>query len=136
MTMKRIVLAPVAVLLLALCSAAGAETGDFDKDPFFPPERSLLEPAKPSADGGWGRDPFVSPMAESAPVLPGGARVRLTGIIYSKRSRLAMIGGEMLREGSMIGEQRLIEIRRRSVILQNPSGGYDEIYIEDFSVRN
>lgn len=124
------------VLILSCGSSAWAETGDFDKDPFFPPERSLLEPAKPSAEDGWGRDPFVSPMAESTPVLPGGARLRLTGIVYSKRSRIAMIGGEMVREGSMIGEQRLIEIRRRSVILQNASGGYDEVYIEEFSVRN
>jgi hypothetical protein len=64
----------------------------------------------------------------------GRART-LTGIIYGKNVRLAIIGGETLGEGSMVGEQKLVDIRRRSVVLMNPAGGSEEIFLENFSIR-
>lgn len=125
------------LLTLSCSSAAWAEEAKAEKDPFFPPERGLLAPASPSPEDGWGRDPFASPLAEKTPGRPGegGDRKPITGIVFSKRSRVAVIGGEMVQEGSMVGDRRLVEIRRRSVIFQNPSGGYEEVYIEDFSIR-
>ncbi len=71
-----------------------------------------------------------------APKGTGGraARSGLTGIIYSKHGRVAIIGGEALREGSMVGDKRLADIRKKSVVLMNASGGREEVFLEDFSM--
>jgi hypothetical protein len=125
----------ISILTLALSSAVLAETTQPEKDPFFPPERGLLAPATPSAEDGWGRDPFASPLAEKTPSLAGGVNGRkISGIIYSRRSRVVVIGGDMLQEGSMVGDRRIVEIRKRSVVFQNASGGYEEVYLDDFSI--
>ena len=121
-----------------LLSVAWAEEAAPEKDPFFPPERGLLAPAQKSEEDGWGRDPFSSPLSEKTPGGPSadfGGRKAITGIIYSKKARVAVIGGEMLQEGSMVGDRRIVEIRKRSVVFQNAAGGYEEAYIEDFSIR-
>ena len=123
------------ILTLALSTALWAEATPAEKDPFFPPERSLLAPAAPSAEDGWGRDPFASPLAEKTPSLAGGVNgKKISGIIYSRRSRVVVIGGDMLQEGSMVGDRRIVEIRKRSVVFQNASGGYEEVYLDDFSI--
>lgn len=125
----------ISLLTLALSSAVPAETTMPEKDPFFPPERGLLAPATPSVEDGWGRDPFASPLAEKTPSLAGGVNgKKISGIIYSRRSRVVVIGGDMLQEGSMVGDRRIVEIRKRSVLFQNPSGGYEEVYLDDFSI--
>jgi hypothetical protein len=49
--------------------------------------------------------------------------------------RVAIIGGETYREGSMVGDQKLVDIKKRSVVLMNGSGGYDEVFLDDFSIR-
>jgi hypothetical protein len=126
------------IITLLFSSVAWAEEARPEKDPFFPPERALLAPAVPSAEDGWGRDPFSSPLTEKTPGRTGegqgDGKKPITGIIYSKKSRVAMIGGEMVQEGSMVGDRRLVEIRRRSVIFQTASGGYEEVYVDDFSI--
>ncbi len=126
------------ILLMLLCSSAAlAEQTTSEKDPFFPPERGLLSAPTPSAEDGWGRDPFASPLAEKTPSLAGGVNgKKISGIIFSKRSRVAVIGGEMLQEGSMVGDRSIVEIRWRSIIFQNAAGGYEEVYLDDFSIRN
>jgi len=134
--MKRVIL--ITISLTMLLSVAWAEQAAPEKDPFFPPERGLLAPAQKSEEDGWGRDPFSSPLSEKTPGGPSadfGGRKAITGIIYSKKARVAVIGGEMLQEGSMVGDRRIVEIRKRSVVFQNAAGGYEEAYIEDFSIR-
>lgn len=134
--MRRVVLF-LFILASALTSAVRAEQTPVEKDPFFPPERSLLSAPAPSVEDGWGRDPFASPLAEKTPSLAGGVGgKKISGIIFSKRSRVVVIGGEMLQEGSMVGDRRIVEIRKRSVLFQNASGGYEEVFLDDFSIRN
>jgi hypothetical protein len=73
------------------------------------------------------------PSARGVLDLIGGRN--LTGIIYSKHVRVAIIGGEALKEGSMVGDQKIVDIRRRSIVLQNSAGSREEVFLEDFSIR-
>jgi hypothetical protein len=127
----------IGLLLWALCSVSAlAQDKDLEKDPFFPSEKKPVVPAQVPGDSDWGRDPFNSPLGNKT-TLPqkGGSQVGgLTGIIYGKNARLAIIDGEVLREGSMVGERKLVDIRQRSVILMNAGGGYDELFLTDFSL--
>jgi hypothetical protein len=132
----------IIIVITAACSTvAPAQEAASDRDPFYPSEQRRPAASAPSPAGAdWGRDPFNSPFAGKGPVQQqdqnrsGRART-LTGIIYGKNVRLAIIGGETLGEGSMVGEQKLVDIRRRSVVLMNPAGGSEEIFLENFSIR-
>jgi hypothetical protein len=127
----------IGLLLLALCSGSAlALDQDMEKDPFFPSEKRPVAPVQSPGDSDWGRDPFNSPLGNKT-ALPqrGGSHAGgLTGIIYGKQARLAIIDGEVLREGSMVGERKLVDIRRKSVILMSSSGGYEELFLADFSL--
>lgn len=128
----------IGLLLSALCSAGAlAQDKDSEKDPFFPSEKRPVAPAQAPGDSDWGRDPFNSPLGNKT-TLPqrGGSQAAggLTGIIYGKHARLAIIDGEVFREGSMVGERKLVDIRRRSVILMSAGGGYEELSLVDFSL--
>ncbi len=130
---NNLMLSCILALSALCCAAAWAQEGT---DPFHPPERG---PAAPSGEAVWGRDPFSNPFPEKTPVLRtgparGAEKRGLTGIIYSKQARVAIIGGETLREGSMVGDKKLVDIRRRSVVFMNASGGYEEMTLEDFSI--
>jgi hypothetical protein len=59
----------------------------------------------------------------------------LTGIIYSKNMRLAIINGEAVREGGSIGDRKVASIGVRSVRLKNASGAIEEIFLQDFTMR-
>ena len=124
----------IAIAMLLSCSwgieARGEEWG---KDPFFPSEKRPSGPAPASRDSDWGRDPFNNPFGRKATYQRPGAR-NLTGIIYGKKARLAIIGGEVLSEGGKVGDQRLVRIRRKSVELMNPSGRVETVFLEDFSI--
>ncbi len=128
----------IGLLLWALCSVSAlAQDKDLEKDPFFPSEKKPVAPAQVPGDSDWGRDPFNSPLGNKT-ALPqkGGLQTAggLTGIIYGKHARLAIIDGEVLREGSMVGERKLVDIRRKSVILMSTGGGYEELFLADFSL--
>lgn len=120
-------------------TAQGQESGQ-EKDPFYP--TSVQRPAallkQPDAD--WGKDPFTNPfsgktVATQQDQTARGRVKNLTGIIYSKDVRLAIFGGETAREGSIMGEQKLIAIRKRSVVLESRAGVMEEIFLDDFSIR-
>ena len=58
----------------------------------------------------------------------------LTGIIYGERLRPAIYGGETYREGSTVGDRKLVNIREKSVVFKSEAGEKEEIFLEDFSV--
>jgi hypothetical protein len=106
-----------------------------EKDPFFPAGPRSVETSSVPRDSEWGRDPFSRPFeGTNKPAPTPGAR-GLTGIICSKITCLAIIGGETYRLGSMMNGQRLVEIRRRSVVLKNSSGTREEMFLEEFSIK-
>lgn len=135
MRLNRLTIISVSVTMLS-ASIALAQEGDGGRDPFNP---SGGRPAVSApAQDDWGRDPFFNPLGRkpaAQPTVPGQTGSGLTGIIYSKQVRLAIIGGEVLREGSMVGGKRLVDIRRKSVVLMDGSGRYEEVFLEDFSIR-
>jgi hypothetical protein len=122
----------------AIVNISSAQDGGLERDPFFSagPRSSGTDASR--QESGWGRDPFNRPFEETAQPAPAregrASRVKLTGIIYGKDVRLAIIGGETLREGNMVGDQKLLEIRMHSVILTNGAGS-EEVFLEDFSMR-
>jgi hypothetical protein len=129
----------IGLLLWAFCSAgAWAEDKDVEKDPYFPSEKKPVAPAQAPGDRDWGRDPFNNPLGnKTAQPQKGGSQAGsggLTGIIYGKHARLAIIDGEVLREGSMVGDRKLVDIRRKSVIFMSAAGAYEEVFLSDFSL--
>lgn len=131
----------ITTILLTACFSAAAWAQDEDRndtDPFYPSAKRPAVAAPSQQDSDWGRDPFTSPFAHRVPsqqnTLPRASGGNLTGVIYSKQARVAIIGGEVFREGSMVGDKRLVDIRRRSVVLMNKAGGQEEIFLEDFSL--
>lgn len=129
-----------AILWLSVMSIFYSSVWAQEKDPFFPAgPRSTVTASSPQ-ESNWGRDPFSRPFEgttrSSSPVLldrVGGKN--LTGIIYSKKVRVAIIGGEALKEGGMVGDQKIVDIRRRSIVLMNDAGSREEVFLEDFSMQ-
>jgi len=115
-----------------------AQEGGQERDPFFSdgPRAKAIAPAP--QDNDWGRDPFSPPFEGTAqPSAPQGTPVqgkKLSGIIYGNDVRLAIIGGEILREGSRVGDRKLVDIRNRSVVFKSVSGEKEEVFLEDFSM--
>jgi len=132
--MKKILL--ISVLLSVTTIASAASEG---KDPFFPAGSRPTVTGPLSQDRDWGRDPFNKPFEGKAqPEQQQGTRVHgssLSGIIYGKNIRLAIFGGETVREGGMVGERRLVAVNRRSVVLIDIEGNREEVFLEDFSIR-
>lgn len=119
--------------MLAFSSAAFAAE---EKDPFFPAGPRSVGSASVPQDSNWGRDPFARPFEGKPQTAVTGTAARgLTGIICSKKGCIAIIGGETYREGSMVNGQRLVGIRKRSVVFMNSSGSREEMLLEDFSIR-
>lgn len=120
----------------ALTSVVSAQQGEQERDPFFGdrPRSSVTITSQDS--GEWGRDPFAKPFEGTAvaPVMRAPEK-KLTGIIFGKDVRIAIIGGELVKEGSMIGDQKLMSIRKRSIVLMNSTGSTEEIFLENFSIR-
>lgn len=107
------------------------------RDPFFPSESRPKAPSTVPDDLEIGRDPFSSPLggktALSGP-RPSSPRSGLTGIIFGKQGRVAIFNGEVLQEGGRVGDRRIVDIRRRSVLLKSASGTYEEVFLEDFAI--
>lgn len=135
MRLNGITIISVSVTML-LAPIALAQEGVGERDPFNPSGGRPAVSAPLQDD--WGRDPFSNPLGRkpaAQPTVPGQTGSGLTGIIYSKQVRFAIIGGEVLREGGMVGGKRLVDIRRKSVVLMDESGRYEEMFLEDFSIR-
>lgn len=126
-------------MTVVLAAAALAQEEATDRDPFYSTEKRPRAPAPVPADNAWGRDPFTNPLANRAPArTERGTEARgkgLTGIIYSKDIRLAIINGEALSEGSSIGDRKLASIGMRSIKLKNAAGGIEEVFLQDFLMR-
>jgi len=124
---------------MVFATTAWAQEAATDRDPFHPAEHGPVSPAQVPAGDAWGRDPFSNPLAGRAPARtergPAAHGRGLTGIIYSKGTRLAIINGEAVREGSSIGDRKLVSINVRSVRLKNADGNMEEVFLQDFSMR-
>jgi hypothetical protein len=138
---KRLVIIAAVVWAFSM-TAARAQEGAAERDPFYPSaDRPSVTAPRPGGadDRPWGRDPFNNPMAGRAPLQQGSASPgqgrALTGIIYSKDVRLAILGGETYREGSKVGDRKLVEIRERSVMFMSPAGEKEEVFLEDFTLN-
>jgi hypothetical protein len=108
-----------------------------ERDPFFSegPRSSVSRPAEP--DDSWGRDPFNRPFdgaAAQTQAAPARGK-KLTGIIFGGEVRLAIIGGETVGVGATLGDQKVADIRRRSIVLTDGAGVSEEVFLEDFSIR-
>jgi len=117
-------------------ACACAQSAAFERDPFSSSAKSEAAPtARPEA---WGRDPFNSPFSTGEQTGQGPPRAAhenvLTGIIYSKNVRIAIIGGEALRVGDLAEDRKIIDIRRSSVVLKDRSGHREELFLENYSV--
>jgi len=119
--------------------AAPARQVEQERDPFYPAGPRSSVTTSISQDRDWGRDPFSKPFeGNTQATTPSGDQTRrqgLTGIIYGKDARIAIIGGETYKEGSRIGDRRLVDIRKRSVVFMNDAGNREEVFLEDFSIR-
>lgn len=130
----------ISVLLMMVVPSMARAQGGEERDPFYPSARRPAPQAQQQPEADWGRDPFDRPFSgptagpSRVPQQQGPAAGGLTGIIYSKNVRVAIIGGEVLREGSMVGDRRLVDIRKKSVVLMTASGGREELFLEDFSL--
>ena len=138
MTNKKLTCLTIAVTVV-FATAAWAQNEAADRDPFFSPEKGPAASVPVPAGNAWGRDPFNNPLSGKAPARrergadAGGKG--LTGIIYSKDIRLAIINGETLTVGSSVGDRKLVSIDVQSVKLKNPGGGVEEMYLQEFSLR-
>jgi hypothetical protein len=137
---KKLVIISIAVSAFSM-TAARAQQGAEEKDPFFPSaDRPAVTATRPGGAGesAWGRDPFDNPLAGKAIVQKGpsspGIRM-LTGIIYSEDVRLAIFGGETYQVGSKVGDRKLVDIRRRSVVFMSAAGAKEEVFLEDFTMN-
>lgn len=136
-SMKKIL--SIAIMLVVFATAALAQDRAIERDPFHPTEKRAAAPAPVPADNAWGRDPFNNPLAGRTLVrTERGSEVQgkgLTGIIYGENIRLAIFNGETVREGGSIGDKKVESINERSVKLTSASGGVEEVFLRNFSMR-
>lgn len=136
MMRKTILYISIMIATAAFASAVTAQQADQERDPFFGDGPRSSSTSTSQGNGEWGRDPFARPFEGTAATqVTRAPEKKLTGIIYGKDERIAIIGGELVREGSMVGDQKLVSIGRRSIVLMNSTGGTEEVFLENFSVR-
>jgi hypothetical protein len=137
MMRKTILYIGMMIATIALTSVVFAQQGGQERDPFFG-DRPGSSVTITSHDSGtsWGRDPFSKPFEGilAAPATRAPEK-KVTGIIYGKDVRIAIIGGEIVREGSMVGDQKLVSVHQRSIVLMSSTGRTEEIFLENFSIR-
>ncbi len=131
------------LIMVLLADFSLAQEPEPERDPFFAdgPRASAADATqgKPQQERAWGRDPFSRPFEgtanrRTAPVARARDK-KLTGIIYGTDVHLAIIGGEVLREGSMLGDQKLTAVHEGSIVLTDNRGNTEEVVLENFSVR-
>ena len=131
----------ILTITVIFVTAVQAQEGAEEKDPFHPSAGRpvAIVPGPPSGDDSWGRDPFNNPLAGKRPeqkMAPSpGSGLVLTGIIFSKDIRLAIIGGETYQEGVKVGDRKLVDIRSRSVVFMNAAGAKEEVFLADFTMN-
>jgi hypothetical protein len=126
------------IMTAVFASLARAQQGPLERDPFHPSDAGFASTAPVPDEKAWGRDPFSNPLAGKSPARKEPGRevqgAVLTGIIYSTDVRLAIVGGDMLAEGGMVGDKKIVHIRSRSVVFENAAGGREEVFLDNFSV--
>jgi hypothetical protein len=139
--MRKGLLYIIMTVTVIFATAVQAQEGAAEKDPFHPSTGRpvAIVPGPASGDDSWGRDPFNNPLAGKPPEQkmapsPGSGRM-LTGIIFSKDVRLAIIGGETYQEGVKVGDRKLVEIRGRSVVFIGAAGEKEEVFLSDFTMN-
>jgi hypothetical protein len=139
--MRKGLLYIILTMTVIFATAVQAQESAAEKDPFHPSAgRPVgIVPGPASGDDSWGRDPFNNPLAGKPPAQkmapsPGPGRM-LTGIIFSKDVRLAIIGGETYQEGVKIGDRKLVDIRTRSVVFMSAAGEKEEVFLADFTMN-
>ena len=136
--MKRI-LRIMVLMAAAFAGNSAAQEAGRERDPFFSAGPRSAGTGTLKQDDAWGRDPFNRPFEGKTAVpqvqgSPSQGKI-LTGIIHGNAVRLAIISGELYKVGGMVGDQKLAEIRERSVVLMSASGGSEEVFLENFSIR-
>ncbi len=137
--MRKVMISIMVITTVVFVTSIQAQEGTEERDPFYFSGRPAVATPGPGEDNkaSWGRDPFNNPFAgkvaeQKGPIAPG---IRmLTGIIYSKHVQLAIYGGETYRKGSTVGDRKLVDIRRKSVVFTSEVGEKEEVFLEDFSV--
>ncbi len=132
------------LMMVLLADFSPAQEPGPERDPFFAdgPRASAADATqegKSHQEGDWGRDPFSRSFGGTAnrqalPVTRARDK-KLTGIIYGTDVHLAIIGGEVLKEGSMLGDQKLTAVREGSIVLKDNRGNTEEVVLENFSIR-
>lgn len=67
-------------------------------------------------------DPFVPPQKGYRTSLPVTEKSQLEGIIWSEDKPMAIINGEIVGEGQIIGDKKIIKIEKDSVIVESQDG--------------
>jgi hypothetical protein len=130
LSMGKLLLLGVVIMMAFFAPGVWAQSGNIQRDPFSPSGQGTA-----SSPDEWGRDPFGNPFATGAPERhEEGKGKLLTGIIYGAGASIAIIGGEALREGDMVGDRKLVQIRKNSVVLMDPSGRHEEVFLENYSL--
>lgn len=89
---------------------------------------SFREPPQVPVIKTWGRDPFLAPKEVESPKLAAAPQdLKITSIIINGPRRVATIGDTVVREGEMVGNEKVVEIREDGVIL---SRGEDRRFLE------
>jgi hypothetical protein len=135
---KSIIYIGMLVTSAFLVGNAAAQEQGVDRDPFFSdgPRSSGKAASQPRNDS-MGRDPFSRPFDDNAPARRTVTRdtgKKLTGIIFSETRRMAIIDGEVVREGGVVGDQKLVAVKSRSIVLTSRTGGKEELFLENFSI--
>lgn len=72
----------------------------------------------------WGRNPFLTEAETLKPLIPAGEAVVPTvrAIIIGRPKPVATIDGKVVTVGDKIGEEKVVEIREDSVVLETDRG--------------
>jgi hypothetical protein len=66
---------------------------------------------------GWVKNPFVFPQLKEAKQVSAATAIRLSAIFEKGKDRVAIIDREVVRAGDMVGNEKVLEIGRDTVIL-------------------
>lgn len=92
-------------------------------------EASFKGPLPVPVIDSWGRDPFVTPEEIASPVRAplSPPDLRITSIIIQGANRVVTIGDNVIREGEMVGAEKVVEIREGGIVL---SRGEEQRFLE------
>lgn len=109
----------VAVVMMCLIAEAGycqQSLSDVAAVPKTIPQKSIRLLS-------WGKDPFVSPIKDGkGAVMPSS--LKLSAILYAKDKPSAIINKDIVYIGDVIDGQKIVDIKKGYVILQNKMETY------------